>query len=190
MKIAISGLSGVGSSSTAKLVSQQLDLPMSNFTFRDLAKERGVPFEALQEQAKDDSSIDLELDRRLIEFIHTHDDCLIATDLACWLDHPNVYGKLGLNRGADYDFKIWLEAPLEERAKRMQSREDKPLEEVIEYNHQRDLDNRERYLSLYHVDIFDHSQIDWIFETSHLSLEEVVGQIVARLKELEEQLKA
>lgn len=185
MKIAISGLSGVGSSTTAKQVAARLNLPMNNFTFRDLAKERGVAFEELQAQSMTDPSIDLELDRRLIEFLNTHPDCLSATDLSCWLDNPKIWQKLGLDGGPAFDLKIWLEAPLDVRAQRMLEREGKSLEEVITYNHQRDLDNRQRYQELYGVDIFDHSAIDWVFETSHLNLEQVVQQIVDTVQSLQ-----
>jgi cytidylate kinase len=184
MKIAISGLSGVGSSTTAKLVAKEMNLQMTNFTFRALAEERGVAFEELQTQAATDASIDLELDRRLIAFVNAHDNCLAATDLACWLDHPNLYARLGLEDGAHYDYKIWLEAPIEVRAKRMHEREGGDLASVTEYNHQRDLDNRERYLGLYGVDIFDHRNMDWVLETSDIDLDMVVATIVAKLRTL------
>ena len=184
MKIAISGLSGVGSSTTAKLLAQKLELPMSNFTFRDLAKERGVPFEDLQAQSMTDSSIDLELDRRLLEFINAQPDCLVATDLACWLDDPRLYTHLGLERGATYDLKIWLEAPLAIRAQRMLEREGKNLEEIMHYEDKRDHDNRERYLELYGVDILDHTNIDWTIETSELGLAEVVDLIADRVSSI------
>ncbi len=184
MKIAISGLSGVGSSSTARLVSQRLNLPMSNFTFRELAKERGISFEELQAQAATDDTIDYELDRRLIEFIQNHESCLIATDLACWLDQPSLYQRLSLSRGASYNYKIWLEAPLEVRAQRMHEREGGDYQAILSYNDRRDQDNRERYLRQYGVDILDHSQIDWILETSQLTLEQVAGSISQRLADL------
>lgn len=184
MKIAISGLSGVGSSTTAKLVAERLNLPMNNFTFRNLAAEWGTTLEDLQVRAETDTSIDLELDRRLINFIQSNESCLIATDLACCLDDPKVYTKLGLDRGADYDFKIWLEAPLEIRAKRMHHREGGDFETVKEYNHQRDLDNRERYLRLYGVDIFDHNNVDWLLETSNLTLNQVVDLITEKISSI------
>ena len=187
MKIAISGLSGVGSSTTGKLVAQRLNLPMNNFTFRDLAKERGVAFEVLQEQSKNDEAIDLELDKRLIEFINSHENCLSVTDLSCWLDDERVYKKLGLASGPSFDMKIWLEAPIEERAVRMHEREGGDFQKVLAYNNQRDLDNRERYLKLYGLDIFDHSNIDWVFDTSKLTLEEVVNEVCNRVVDLSQQ---
>lgn len=185
MRIAISGLSGVGSSSTAKLVNQKLQLPMSNFTFRALAVEKGMPFEELQKLAETTPDVDFELDRRLITFINNNPDCLIVTDIACWFDQPGIYEKLGFETGPIIDYKIWLEAPLDIRAVRMHKREGGELQDVIDYNHQRDLDNRERYLKLYGIDIFDHSGVDWIFETSHLDLNQVVEQVCQRITELD-----
>lgn len=184
MKIAISGLSGVGSSSTAKLVSQKLTLPMTNFTFRALAVEKGVPFETLQKQAEFDPEIDFELDRRLIGFINSHSDCLAATDVACWLDDPGVYTRLGMDSGAVIDYKIWLEAPIEVRAQRMHEREGGELQNVIDYNHKRDLENQVRYKKLYGIDIFDQSSCDWILETSNLTLEQVVDLVSERIQSL------
>lgn len=185
MRVALSGLSGVGSSNTARLVATKLGLPMSNFTFRDLAKERGVTFEALQAQAGHDFSIDKELDRRLIKFAEEHPSCLIATDLACWLDQPRVYKTLGFEQGIIYDYKIWLKAPLEVRAKRLHEREGGDAELVKINESQRDHDNRERYLRLYGVDIFDQSGVDWVLNTTHHNLEQVVEMIVKRLQNLD-----
>jgi cytidylate kinase len=180
MKIAISGLSGVGSSSTAKAVAQRLNLEMYNFTFRNLAEEYGVHWLELQERALTDPSIDLTLDRRLIEFGQAHSDCLISTDFACWLDDPGIYEKVGLDRGVEYDLKIWLEASLDERAKRMQERKESPLEQIKADEHKRDEQNRERLRKLYGLNLADRSKIDWELNTEELSLESVVEAIVER----------
>ncbi len=180
MKIALSGLSGVGTSSTARLVSQALNLPMSNFTFRDLAVERGVAWEDLQMEAAANPEIDFELDRRLIQFVQDNESCLVASDLACCLDSPRLYQRLGLDRGADYDLKVWLEAPLEVRARRMAIRENKPIEIVMAAEDQRDRDNRKRFLSLYGIDLLDHSQTDLVIDTKHHTIEEVVAIMIER----------
>lgn len=184
MRIALSGLSGAGSTTTAKLVSERLALPMSNVTFRDLAKERGVDFRDLQAQAEYDTSIDFELDRRLIRYIEEHTDCLIATDLACWLDSRSLQKVLGVDSNVHFDYKIWLNVPLEERARRIHSREEGELQDVLEYNDTRDKMNRERYLSLYGVDIFNHDDIDWIFATGSLNLHQVVDAICTKIETL------
>lgn len=185
MRIAISGLSGVGSSTTAKLVAEELNLDMYNFTFRNLAAEYGVPWQELLRRAKTEPEIDLDLDRRLVQFAQNHDNCLIATDFACWLDDPKVYTKLDLKAGAEFDLKIWLEAPLEVRAKRMVEREDRPYEQLLVEEHDRDMQTHDRLLKLYGLDLFDLSKIDWVFDTQELTLEEVVAEIVKKVRLLQ-----
>lgn len=180
MKIAISGLSGVGTSSSARLISERLQLPMYNFTFRDLAKEKGMPWEELQIRSKNDPSIDLELDRRLIEFVLNNESCLISTDLAGYLDDPRIYEKVGLTTGPKYDLKIWLEGSLKTRAQRMSMREDRSVEQLMIEEDKRDNDNRERYLKLYGVDLFDHTNVDWVLDTEDKTLDQVVDLIVQR----------
>ncbi|HEY1074936.1 MAG TPA: AAA family ATPase [Patescibacteria group bacterium] len=185
LRIALSGLSGAGSSTTAKLVAERLSLPMNNFTLRNLAVEKGLSFDEIHRLAKTDSSIDIELDRRLVRFIRTHHLCFVATDLACWLDQPSLLNVLGETEPLHFDYKIWLEVPLDERARRMRKREGGDISEIKTYNHARDLQNRERYIDLYGVDIFDHSKIDWVFQTEKLTLSQVVESLCERILSLE-----
>ena len=64
MRIAISSRSGCGNTTVTKLVSERLGYPMINFTFRQMAKERGVDFWEFCRLAEKDYEIDKELDRR------------------------------------------------------------------------------------------------------------------------------
>lgn len=185
LKIALSGLSGAGSSTTARLVAQRFGLPMNNFTLRNLAVEKGLSFDEIHHLAKNDSSIDIELDRRLVQFVRTNDVCFVVTDLACWLDQPSLLSVLGEEQSLQFDYKIWLEVPLDERAIRMRKREGGDLHEIKTYNHARDLQNRDRYIDLYDVDIFDHSEIDWVFNTEKLTLHQVVDAVCERILSLD-----
>lgn len=179
MKIAISGLSCVGTTSTATALSQLLSIPLSTFTLKDLARERGVEFDLIHnELKKENAKLDYELDRQQITHLLTHKDAIVASDLACWLDDPRVYETLGLKRGPVYDLKIWLAAKESERAKRFAKREGGTLEQLREYDKQ----NRNHYLALYGIDIFDHSDIDWVFMTNDLRLDEVADKIAERVK--------
>ena len=44
MRIAISSKSGCGNTTVSTLLSEKLGYPMVNFTFRQMAQERGVDF--------------------------------------------------------------------------------------------------------------------------------------------------
>lgn len=182
MKIAISGLSSAGSTSTARAVSQKLGIPMSTYTLRDLAKDKGVDFEVIHHQAKKhDPSIDRDLDTHQINFLNTNQDAIVSSDLACWLDDPKIYESLGLEKPV-IDLKIFLDVSVEERAKRFHEREQGKIERLKEY----DDENFRHYQQVYGVDTYDVSHVDWIFKTDHMGLEEVVGEICQRITEIEQ----
>ena len=44
MRIAISSRSGCGNTTVTKLLAEKLGYPMINFTFRQMAEERGMDF--------------------------------------------------------------------------------------------------------------------------------------------------
>ena len=64
MRIAISSKSGCGNTTVSKLVAERLGCKMINFTFRQMAEERGVDFWTFCTMAENDDSIDKELDAR------------------------------------------------------------------------------------------------------------------------------
>jgi cytidylate kinase len=80
------------------------------------------------------------------------------------------------------DLRVWLQASLEERAKRIFRREvDKGLtyESVLYRTLQRDEQNRKRYLQLYGIDSNDRSDFDIIINTEKLTAEQVSSLIIA-----------
>ena len=54
MRIAISSKSGCGNTTVSTLLSEKLGYPMVNFTFRQMAQERGVDFWTFCKMAEDD----------------------------------------------------------------------------------------------------------------------------------------
>ncbi len=63
LRIAISGKSGCGNSTVSRLVASQLGLRVVNYTFKDLARDRGMSFEEICILAETDSQYDLTIDR-------------------------------------------------------------------------------------------------------------------------------
>ena len=115
MRIAISGRSGCGNTTVSTLVSQITGYPLINFTFRNLAEERGVDFWTLSRMAEEDDSIDLELDRRQVEMALEQESCVLGSRLAIWVLK-------------EADLKVYLEASLEVRVARIRRREGGSLE--------------------------------------------------------------
>ena len=119
MRIAISGLSGCGNTTTSKILAKSLGLELINFTFRNLAEEKGLSFEELHNLAKEDDKYDRELDERQKVMALSNPNCILSSRLAVWLLRDEA------------DFKVYLDFPLEVRAGRIFKREGGTLEQRL-----------------------------------------------------------
>ncbi|MEN9528563.1 MAG: hypothetical protein RI932_436 [Pseudomonadota bacterium] len=167
MRIAISGHSGCGNTTATTNVGHALGLKIVNYTFRDLARELGMSFDELHKEAPSNFIFDYLTDLKCIRAALT-EDIVLGTRLAAWL--------------MDADLRIWLHAPLEERARRINKRETEKAatyESVLYKTLKRDEQNRKRYLQLYGLDIHDHSDFDITINTDKLTAEQVSSLIVA-----------
>ena len=139
MRIAISSKSGCGNTTVSTLLSEKLGYPMVNFTFRQMAQERGVDFWTFCRMAEDDYDIDRELDRRQVEMAMEQKDCILASRLAIWMLK-------------EADLKVYLTATAETRAKRVYTREGGSLEERYKETVRRDENDTNRYKTIYGID--------------------------------------
>ncbi len=172
MRIAISGYSGCGNTTATTNVGHTLDLKIVNYTFRDLAAELNLPFEAMHKAASDNLIYDYLTDLTLIRNALSNENIVIGTRLASWLMNA--------------DLRIWLHAPLDARAKRIFARA-KPednisYEQVLYQTLKRDEQNKQRYLRLYGIDIDDHSDFDITINTAKLTADQVSSLIEAAAK--------
>jgi cytidylate kinase len=165
MKIALSSLSGAGITTACNNVAKALTLKVINYTMRNIAQEAGVDFFKLLEKAKKDQRFDYCLDKRIMDEAEMERDCVVGTRLACWL--------------VNADLTVWLHAPLRVRAKRIAKREGKPLAQVIEETRKRDLQDAMRYKRIYGVNINNHSKLDLVINTEHLTADQVSALIIA-----------
>lgn len=171
MKIAISGKSGCGNSTVSARVAERLGYKLVNYTFKDIARERDVPFEEVQRMAEDDPSIDRELDRKQVEKAGSG-NTVLASRLAIW--------KL-----QDADLKVYLDAPLPVRAGRIRNRkrshgqEPSDYESVLLETQERDQRDHDRYLKLYGIDNDDFQFADMVVDAGSLHFEEIADRIVA-----------
>ncbi len=148
-------------------VGRTLGLKVVNYTFRDLAADIGVSFEEIHEQSQQNRTFDYLTDLNQIR-LSLQPKVVVGSRLAAWL--------------VNADLRVWLQASLEERAKRIFRREvDKGLtyESVLYRTLQRDEQNRKRYLRLYGIDSNDRSDFDIIINTEKLTAEQVSSLIVA-----------
>ncbi len=148
MRIAISGLTGCGNSTASELVSKALGLKKYNYTFHDLARDLKMPFERMHELAEKNPKYDYLLDKKQVEFALSEENCVVGTRLAVFLD--KTAPKLGL-RKPKFNLKVWLEAPLDVRARRIAGRDGTSLGKAKAEVKYRDGSNAERYAKLYGI---------------------------------------
>lgn len=172
MRVAISGKSGCGNTTVSTLVAQRMGYPLINYTFRNMASERGMDFWEFCSLAEQDDSIDRELDARQVEMAMAKSDCVLGSRLAIWV----------LEQA---DLKVYLTATDTERASRILKREGGSFEQRLEETRMRDRNDTARYMRLYGIDNTDASFADLVIDTDGLSPEEVariiVDEIISRL---------
>ena len=170
MRIAISSKSGCGNTTVSTLLSEKLGYPMVNFTFRQMAQERGVDFWTFCRMAEDDYDLDRDLDRRQVEMAMEQKDCILASRLAIWMLK-------------EADLKVYLTATAETRAKRVYTREGGSLEERYKETVRRDENDTNRYKTIYGIDNSKPEECaDLIIATDDKTPDEIVSLIIQEVE--------
>lgn len=156
MLLTVSGPPGAGKSTTAAALAEAFDVEhvSGGDIFRQLADERGYSLAEFNELAEQDPQIDRDLDRRLQEVAGEREDVVLESRLAGWLAADEA------------DVRIWLDAPIEVRARRIADREDKPVAQALDETKERAASERQRYLEYYDIDIEDLSIYDLTVNTA------------------------
>lgn len=169
MRIAISSKSGCGNTTVSTLLSEKLGFKLINFTFRQMAAEKGFDFWTFCSMAEKDDNIDRELDARQVEMAMAEENCVLGSRLAIWML-------------TEADLKVYLTADSLTRAERVFRREGGSLEERIAQTRMRDENDSARYKRIYGIDNNDTSVADLVIKTDDKSPEEIVGIIISHLK--------
>ena len=165
MRIAISGKSGCGNTTVSSLLAVKTGYPMVNFTFRQLAQEKGVDFWTFCEMAEKDDNIDRELDSRMVDMAMETENSILGSRLAIW-NMENA------------DLKVYLTASDEERARRISNREGGSVEEQLEITRRRDANDTARYKRIYGIDNNDTSVADLVIDTEGKTPQQIVDIIL------------
>ncbi len=169
LRIAISGRSGCGNTTVSRIVAEALGIAQINYTFRNIAEEKGIPLEAIVEQAKLDTSFDKLVDSRQVALARVA-SCVLGSRLAIWM-LPEA------------DLKVYLSASLEVRSKRIYNREGGNIEEVQRFTEKRDSEDSRRYMTLYGIDNANYSTADLIIDTEKYLPQEIAKIILDALLE-------
>ncbi len=177
MRIAVSGLSGCGNTTVTKLVARKLKLKRINYTFRNMAREKRVPFKKFLALAeKKFPEMDFALDRKLSRLVAANKDCVLGSRLAVWLDSPQIKKKTGVS-GFNFDLKVWLAAPLVVRAKRIQKREGGVFQKVLAETRERDAKDKSRYRKAYGIN-FSKPKVDLVVNAEKNDARQVADKIL------------
>lgn len=171
MRIAISSKSGCGNTTVSTKVAEALGYKLINFTFRQLAAEKGVEFWEFCRMAENDDNIDRELDARQVEMAMAEENCVLGSRLAIWM----------LKQA---DLKVYLEAEAATRAGRIHKREGGSLEDKIRETEGRDAKDSARYKRIYGIDNSDTSVADLVISTDNRTPEEIVEIILKKAEEV------
>ncbi len=169
VRVAISGKSGCGNTTVSTLLSKRLGVRLVNFTFRQLAEEKGMTLAQVIEAAKTSDDFDIEVDTRQVELAR-EDSCVLGSRLAIWMLK-------------EADLKVYLLTNEEIRAKRIQNREGGSLEEIAAFTKMRDGEDTRRYKKLYGIDNCDfHAAADIVIDVSEICPEQIVETILSEME--------
>jgi len=167
IRVAVSGKSGCGNTTVSSMLAQRLGVKLINYTFRQMAAERGVPLADIIEAARNDDFYDRYVDTHQVELAEK-ESCVLGSRLAVWM-----------LRNAD--LKVYLLADDETRAGRIFRREGGSLEQIREFTRMRDMEDSRRYLELYGIDNTDYSSADLVIDTASKTPEDIVCIILSEL---------
>lgn len=168
LRVAISGKSGCGNTTVSTLLSEKLGVKLINYTFRQLAQEKGLTLEQVIQNAKTDDSYDKYVDTHQVE-LAKKESCVLGSRLAIWMLK-------------EADLKVYLLASDDLRAGRILNREGGDLQKIKEFTAMRDSEDTRRYKQLYDIDNNAYEGVaDIIIDTSKSGPEGIVESIIAEL---------
>jgi cytidylate kinase len=171
IKIAVSGKSGCGNTTVSKIVAERLGLHFINFTFRSLAREKGISLKEVLELAAKDDWWDREVDSRQVQLARESDGCVLGSRLAIWMLE-------------EADLKVYLTATDQIRAERIVNREGGNRDEVAAFTAERDRQDHGRYIRIYNIDNDKYDFANMIIDTGNLKPDAIARMIITEAEKI------
>jgi cytidylate kinase len=168
MIITIGGLAGTGTTTAAKILAENLDIPFvsAGDIFRQMAAENGMDVLEFSKLAEDDINIDTEIDHRQAELAKKSKDLIVEGRLSAYF--------------VDADVKVWMIAPFDVRSERISQRESKSVEVVKKEIRIREDSEALRYEEIHNIDINNLDVYDLILNTNSFQANSV-AEIIAKV---------
>lgn len=167
MRVTVSGPPGSGTTTLARWLAKRtgFGLISAGEVFRALAAERGMDLAEFGALAEADPSIDLLIDERQQEIAKAADDIVVE-------------GRLSGLMVPSADLRIWLQAPLPVRVRRILEREDgADLASAEAETAEREACEARRYRQYYKIEIDDLLPYDLVLNSARFGVESL-GAIV------------
>jgi len=177
--ITLGGLPGSGKSTVRDTLAKTLGY-QSFYTggyARELAEEQGITLEEFNEKVASDKSLDELIDTEQKRISEEEDQYVVDAHIGFHFI-PN-------------SFKVFLVVPIEVSADRIFKDSDSRIrqrsgdvtssyEEALEKTQKRITNHQYRYKKHYNIDVYDDSQFDLVIDTSNLSPQQVVDEILTK----------
>lgn len=164
LRVAISGKSGCGNTTVSTMLAARLGITLINYTFRQLAAEKGMTLAEVIESARSDDSYDVAVDTHQVALAREQ-SCVLGSRLAIWMLK-------------DADVKVYLIASDDTRAKRILNREGGDLQQIKDFTAMRDREDSARYMKLYQIDNSEYEFADLKIDTATRTPEMIVDMIL------------
>ena len=177
MRITISGKPGAGKSTIARILAKELGLKYVEMgkIAQEIALRRKTTVGELMQQARNDSSIDAEIDAAQKHLGEKEDDFVIDGRISFYFIPNAVHVFL------DVDEQVAAE-----RIFKKPREPDEPayvsVDEVQRDIHARMIANQEQYKKYYGIDYLDKKNYALVIDTSKKTAEEIVQEILKRVK--------
>jgi len=171
MRITISGLPGSGTTTVAKLLSKELSMELisAGEMFRQIANEKNLELEQFSKLAENNDDFDRGIDEKQGEEAMKRANVIVE-------------GRLSGFFVPDANLKIWLEASVEVRARRIAGREGTTYEEALSAMKYRERSEHKRYEKYYRINLGDLSIYDLVIDSSKWSEKDIVAMIIKAAK--------
>lgn len=187
MMITISGTPGSGKSTIAKILAKKLSAERIYVggIRRNLAKQRGITLEELNEYAKTHPETDVDVDKRASEEAKKLDKqgkMVIAegyTQFHFIPDSIKIFIKCDFAEGAR---RIWNDLQHENTKAARNEGNITTLEQMKKRVLARLEEDSARYKKYYGIDHRDESQYDFVIDTTKITAEEAAGKIIKLIK--------
>jgi cytidylate kinase len=171
--ITVSGPPGSGTTTAATRVAEALALELvpGGQVFRAMAVEYGMTLAEFGAYAAAQPAVDIELDRRLADRARSG-RAVIESRLAGWIAHNEALDAVA----------VYLDCDDAVRAERVAAREDKPVDQALSENAEREKVERDRYIALYGFDLGDLTIYDLVLDSAALAPDALADRIVAQAR--------